>query len=104
MHVHGDESKAADVVVVLNLLAWWRVLVWSCSAENSDNLVVVGQRNLMEFFNVALRVVSDGTNDLSFLSFFALNFRIEELEFDDVFVFLNFNFDPFNLALVYLAR
>jgi len=103
MHVHGDEPKAADVVVVLNLLAWWRVVVWSCSAENSDDLVVAGQRNLMEFFNVALRVVSDGTNDLSFLIFFALNFRIEELKFDDVFVFLNFHFDPFDLAWFYQA-
>ena len=103
MHVHGDEPKAADVVVVLNLLAWWRVLVWSCSAENSDDLVVVGQLNLVEFFDVALRVVSNATKDLSFLSFFVFNFRVEELEFDDVFVFLDFYFDPFDLAWFYQA-
>jgi hypothetical protein len=57
----------------------------------------------VEFFDVALRVVSNATKDLSFLSFFVFNFRVEELEFDDVFVFLDFYFDPFDLAWFYQA-
>jgi len=52
--------------------------------------------------------MSDLTKDLFLFSFFSLKFLLEELDFDDVFaglffdlfVSLNFKFDPFDFTLL----